>query len=280
VQPIVVLYLLWVLWLLSWLAVAIIGDSRPHRLGGLMLAFYRLTIIAASLLLFAITPWPGLDVQYRIWERAPSEETGWILSAVAFAGFVLVWWAMVERLVATKRHDSVIARGPYGVIRQPAHLGLMIAVLATAGMFGRPSSLAGAGILAIAFLVRIIVDERALRDEDPAYHDYAERVPMFLPIPKRRQPPFAQVSTLTSHAATAAARPSPAAVDVQSSAQRSEPEPTAPPVKTEAPRTGEKPVAPVEGGARPAVASVQLSLTLDQPSEEDVAALSESPSKP
>jgi protein-S-isoprenylcysteine O-methyltransferase Ste14 len=186
VQPIVVLYLLWVLWFLAWLAVAIAGDAVPHKVKGFFLFVYRLALLGATLLLFTITPWPGLDVQYRLWERAPSEEMCWLLTAVAFAGFALAWWASLSRLAAGKRQDGVVDRGPYRYVRHPAHLGLVIAACATAAMFGRHSSSAGAVMLAAIFLARILVEERALRDDEPAYDDYAERVPMLLPIPKRR----------------------------------------------------------------------------------------------
>lgn len=191
--------ILWILWILTWMAVAIAGDPAPHKLHGPLLFIYRLILVGAMLLLITITPWPGFDVQYRFWERAPSEELAWAMVAVAFLGFTLAWWATILRLVAHKRGAIVIESGPFKFVRHPFYFGLILAAFATATMFGRPSSLSGAVVMSLAFLVKILIDDYALREEEPAYDDYAERVSMLLPLPRRREraPAVARASLQT-----------------------------------------------------------------------------------
>lgn len=179
-QPIVVIYLLWVMWFLTWLAAAM-GTHWPRRkLSGPQNFIYRLTTLAATFLLFTITPWPGLDVQYRFWERALDESLSWLLVGIAFAGLCLAWWSTVHRIV--QRHREIVDNGPYGIVRHPIYLGLIIAVFATAVMFGRPSSLSGALLFTIAFVVKILIEERVLCEDSYAYDDYIGRVPMLVPF--------------------------------------------------------------------------------------------------
>ncbi len=245
-QPIVVLYLLWVLWFLTWLAVAITGDPRPHKPRGPFLFVYRLALLAATLLLFTITPWPGLDVQYRFWDHELSQTAGWALTAVAGVGFLLAWWGTVSRLIAGKQQIGVADRIPF--LRHPIHLGLIVAALATAAMFGRPSSSAGAVLFIVVFLVKILVDERKV--DEPA--DFTERVSMLRPALK----PSQEAHTAVQHVA--------------------EPQQAEPLVEQPAgtPKPAPEPV------SEPQVKPVQLKLSLDVVEKSNSSALSEADLKP
>jgi protein-S-isoprenylcysteine O-methyltransferase Ste14 len=182
VQPIVVIYLLWVVWFLTWLAAAM-GTHTPRRkLSSLENFVYRLGTLTATFLLFTITPWPGLDVQYRFWDRALNENLSWLLVGIAFAGFCLAWWSTVHQIAVRRWQREIVDNGPYGVVRQPFYVGLIIAAWATAAMFGRPSSLTGALLFTIAFVVKILIEEQAFREETYAYEDYIGRVPMLVPF--------------------------------------------------------------------------------------------------
>lgn len=181
-QPIVVIYLLWVMWFLTWLAAAM-GTHWPRRkLSGPQNFVYRLTALVATFLLFTITPWPGLDVQYRFWERALDENLSWLLVGIAFAGLCFAWWSTVHRMTVRRRHREIVDNGPYAIVRQPIYVGLIIAAFATAVMFGRPSSLSGALLFTIAFVVKILIEEQALCADSNAYDDYIGRVPMLVPF--------------------------------------------------------------------------------------------------
>ena len=90
-QPIVAIYLLWGVWILTWLAAAAGVHYAPRKLSKLQNFVYRMTTLVATLLLFTITPWPGFDVQYRFWDRALTESWSWVLVGMAFLGFSLAW---------------------------------------------------------------------------------------------------------------------------------------------------------------------------------------------
>jgi protein-S-isoprenylcysteine O-methyltransferase Ste14 len=177
------------MWFLTWLAAAT-GTHYPRRkLSSLQNFIYRLTTLAATFLLFTITPWPGLDVQYRFWERALDERLSWLLVGIAFAGFCLAWWSTVHQIAVRRRQREVVDNGPFGIVRQPIYVGLIIAAFATAVMFGRPSSLTGALLFTIAFIVKILIEEQVLREESYAHDEYIGRVPMLVPFfPTRDRP--------------------------------------------------------------------------------------------
>lgn len=263
-QPIIIICLIWIIWTLTWMAIAIAGDPGPHALKGPLLFLYRLTMLAATFLLFTITPWPGLDVQYRFWDRAPNEELGWVLVGVTLAGFVLAWWATIAKLIAHRRQQDFADNGPFRYLRQPVYLGLTLSAFATAVLFGRPSSLLGAIAMMVAFLVKILIDERVLREAVPSYEDYVERVWMFLPVPKRRDEETA------AHAAIEEAPVKEAAMSFTAENLVTEPAPESDDQDLEdlfepAPEAA---VAPQEP-PKPPVKAVQLSLTLDDLDESE-----------
>ncbi len=181
-MQIVAVYLLWGVWIFTWLAAVMGTPHSARKLSALQDFIYKIVVLAATFLLFTITPFPGFDVQYRLWDRALDESWSWVLLGVAFVGFALAWWSTLYRLAVRKRHRDVIDTGPYGLMRHPMYTGLIIAAFATAVMFGRPSSLAGATLLVLAFAVRSFIEEQVMREESSAFEDYTGRVPMFVPF--------------------------------------------------------------------------------------------------
>lgn len=284
--------LLWILWVLSWMAVAIVGDPAPHKFHGIALALYRLVLAGSMLLLFTITPWPGFDVQYRMWDRAPSDELAWSVVAVAFIGFGLTWWATILRLIARKHREVVIERGPFKYVRHPFYIGLMLAAFATAAMFGRPSAFLGAIVMSLAFLIKMMVDDHVLRADSSAYDAYAERVWMLLPVRQRESAAvaahasIAEMPVASREPVTAPSMPEPVAEAIAEAPlvvepvpqppfevaeqilPESEPEPDEPEIAMEptppaAPRGRAKSPSDVLSRA------VQLSLSLDETEDDD-----------
>jgi protein-S-isoprenylcysteine O-methyltransferase Ste14 len=186
VQPIVAIFVLWMMWILSWLALAMGAKREPRRLSSLQNTAYCAAVFVGALLLCSFTPWPGLDVQYVLWPTLKST-LGWLMVVLAFAGFCLAWWARIRRGLHWAKVDArtevfhIVETGPYKRVRQPIALGLAVAAFATAVVFGKPSSLCGALLLTIAFVVKALIEEHVLRGEMGAYDDYADRVPMLLP---------------------------------------------------------------------------------------------------
>jgi protein-S-isoprenylcysteine O-methyltransferase Ste14 len=110
--------------------------------------------------------------------------------AVRPAGLLLFasgWWlahlALRENAFALtvvrhqeERDHRVVDTGPYAVVRHPMYTGMMIVMVGLGLWLG---SLAGvlATVVPIAILaLRIVVEERVLREALPAYSLYAERV--------------------------------------------------------------------------------------------------------
>ncbi len=177
--PVVAIYILWLFWLLSWLAAALGRSHSDSALTAAQNIVYSIVVIIAGLLLFGVTPAPGWDVQYRLW-MSPRGTLGWLAAGLTFSAFCVAWWATICR--ALRRPGPVVQSGPYKVIRHPIYASLTVASLATATMLGRPSSLVGAMVLLFAFIARVFVEEHTLREESTDYDEYTARVPMLVPF--------------------------------------------------------------------------------------------------
>ena len=182
VQPIVAIFVLWLLWFLGLIATALWSSRSAKRRHPALEIGYRVLVTVGGLLMFGFHPWPGLDVQYLLW-RPLNGIAGWLLVALTFAGFVFAFWARtLPGASNTSGQSNIIETGPYSVVRHPLYTGVIIAAFASAMVFGKPSSLAGAVLLTIAFMVKILFEESVLRSETGRYDDYAERVPMLVPF--------------------------------------------------------------------------------------------------
>jgi len=185
VQPIIAIYVLWLVWFLAWLGASVGTVRIGKRLPILREIIFRVLAILGTLLLFSFTPWPGLDVQYQLW-RPLAAADGWGLVLLTFLGFAFAAWGRGQLGWSSdpshKEELRVVETGPYRLVRQPIYLGVIIAAFASALVFGRPSSLAGAALLTVAFLVKSYMEEGQMRSELGAYDDYAERVPMMVPF--------------------------------------------------------------------------------------------------
>ena len=184
-QPNFAIYVLWLIWFLSWLGAALLTNGTK-RLNLAQDVLYRMMVIVGSVtMLFGFLPDPGFDVRNTLWQPVTGA-AGWVLVAVVLVAFCVAWLARIRLGFhlpgSTRTPDLFIEAGPYKWVRHPVYACLIVGAVATALMFGRPSSLGGAVLLAIAFVVRIHFEESALRSETGSYDDYAERVPMLVPF--------------------------------------------------------------------------------------------------
>jgi len=181
VSPGAVIYLLWGLWFIVWLIVAVTARREPGTLhGGLSFLFHLIALVAALLLLMLARPWPATDLQYRLWAAGVPDGLGWVLVVFALAGFGFSGWASAHRIARLKHGAGLIDSGPYAVVRHPIYLGLIVAAAMTATLFGQPTSLLGAVLLAAALAAKVHLEERAMTDA--ATLAYRSRVPMFVPL--------------------------------------------------------------------------------------------------
>lgn len=188
--PRAVFAIIWAAWVVSWLA-ASFWSARTQKRAGTSIEFtYRVLIGLGAVLM---TPWAA-----RRLDAAPLWYTGNVgaslLAAVALAGFVLTWWARVHlgRLwssaITRKEDHHIVDSGPYALVRHPIYTGLIVALAASAIAEATPTTLGGAALLAFGFWVKARGEERFLATELGAetYAAYRRRVPMLLPLPRRR----------------------------------------------------------------------------------------------
>ena len=105
--------------------------------------------------------------------------------AAALAGLSLAAWAW--RTLASARRRGVLAvRGPYGVVRHPQYLGLIVAALGLVVPWPRPEVLIPLGILAVALWLLACREEAGMeQDLGCVWRAYAYGRPVFLPRPSR-----------------------------------------------------------------------------------------------
>jgi protein-S-isoprenylcysteine O-methyltransferase Ste14 len=181
----------WVSWFASWWAAAWWSDRAAARPPFRRELLYRGVTIVGSLLLFGYRP-PSVP-DPLLWRSTVG--AAWTLLGVAVAGFAFTWWARIHlgRLwsatVTRKAGHRVVDSGPYGIVRHPIYTGLLLAVFGTALVQGTALALAGAGIVAIGFVIKARLEERFLRAElgREAYDAYARRVPMLVPLAGTRR---------------------------------------------------------------------------------------------
>jgi protein-S-isoprenylcysteine O-methyltransferase Ste14 len=181
VSPVAAIYILWGLWFVAWLGAAAFARRERGTLHGRLAALFHLSAAAAVLmLLMIVAPWPGIDLQYRLWDRSVPETLGWILLGLALVGFGFSGWASVHRIARLQHGAQHIDTGPYAIVRHPLYLGLIVAAVLTALVFGRPTSLTGAVLLTIALTAKAHLEER--NAHGPNALAYRQRVPMLVPF--------------------------------------------------------------------------------------------------
>ena len=186
IRPSETLELIWIVWLVSWVAASFWSSPMQKRVATLETWTYRAVIIAGCLLLFPLTAWmltekPIWDVDYR---------GAYALAGVMLTGLLLTWWARLHlgRLwssVITRKEDHrIVDTGPYAFIRHPIYTGIILAALALATLKATPAAFLGMAVLSGGFWLKARFEEGFLRRElgAEAYDGYRKRVPMLIPF--------------------------------------------------------------------------------------------------
>jgi len=105
---------------------------------------------------------------------------GYILLCV---GFVLSFWvyrvnkfAEPSVRIQTDRGQKVIDSGPYAIVRHPLYLGGLIMFIGVPLALGSYWALVPMAVATVVIIVRIVLEERTLREELEGYKEYAGRV--------------------------------------------------------------------------------------------------------
>ncbi|HEY3777057.1 MAG TPA: isoprenylcysteine carboxylmethyltransferase family protein [Rhizomicrobium sp.] len=185
--PQIALNYLWIVWAISWLAMAFWSERTAKRPNFGAELPYRIVTLVGALLLFGF-----VRRSYReplgLWSLAPG--WNWVLFALCALGFLFTWWARIHlgRLwsgwITRKEGHRIVDSGPYGIVRHPIYTGLIASALATAVTKGTSVALAGAAIMTLGFWIKARLEERFLSEQlgADAYAAYRRRVPMLLPF--------------------------------------------------------------------------------------------------
>jgi protein-S-isoprenylcysteine O-methyltransferase Ste14 len=181
-RPELALTLIWLAWVVSWVAAASWAAKTVERPRGQ--TAYRILTTLGLVLLFFFWRVP------RVWRFDNGWQ--WALAGVAALGFVLCWWARLHMgklwsaSITFKEDHRVVDNGPYALVRHPIYTGISLAAFATALQEGSLIALAGAAILTWGWYVKARIEEDFLRTElgAQAYDAYAARVPMLVPFLK------------------------------------------------------------------------------------------------
>jgi protein-S-isoprenylcysteine O-methyltransferase Ste14 len=191
IWPELAVALLWLLWVLSWIAAAAFTNRTKVAMRAWPLAHARALAGLGGFLLFLphhSPRWPAAAwFVSRLWPGMSVVD--WVLVALTAAGFALCWWARVRlgRLwsstVTLKEGHRLVVDGPYALVRHPIYAGLVFATAMTAVTRASPSALIGAGLIAVTFTFNARLEEGFLREQLGAaeYDAYASRVGMLVP---------------------------------------------------------------------------------------------------
>ena len=173
--------LLWLVWLVSWLAAAYWSDRAVKGPGLKRQLTHNLLTLAGGLLLF------GVDSTGHVL-RLPAAGR-WATLGLAAAGFLFTWWARITlgrfwaRNVSRKADHRVIDTGPYALVRHPIYTGIILATIATALLKATPVAWAGVLVMTLGWYVKARLEERFLHAElGESYGAYKARVPMLVPF--------------------------------------------------------------------------------------------------
>ena len=185
-HPALLFTVIWLGWLISWMAAGLWSDRTEKRLVTWHVLVYRILIDAGVILSLPLTA-RHLGAR-RIWHVG---YTGaYLLAGVTLAGISFAWWARIHlgRLwssgVTRKQNHRVVDTGPYSLVRHPIYAGLLASALATTIAQARATALGGWILIALGLWMKARAEERFLTAElEPeAYASYRLRVPMLVPF--------------------------------------------------------------------------------------------------
>ncbi len=121
---------------------------------------------------------PGLDRRYG-WSAVPVEVI-LITDAVILGGYLIIFLVFREnsyasRIVEVDQTQKVITTGLYSIVRHPMYLGVLIMYLPTPLALGSYYGLIPMAFLPVALVLRILNEEKVLRENLNGYVEYCEK---------------------------------------------------------------------------------------------------------
>ena len=177
--------ILWLSWLVYWLAAA--QRTAPNKRMETLLegASYRIPLAIGVFL--TVFWWMPLFLRIpALWTQSPlAAGTG---LAFTVAGLCFAVWARMHLgkywsgRITLKENHRVIQTGPYAWVRHPIYSGLILALFGTAITLGTISASAGFAFMLISFVRKLKIEETWLRSQFGAeYEAYQNRVKALIP---------------------------------------------------------------------------------------------------
>jgi protein-S-isoprenylcysteine O-methyltransferase Ste14 len=177
---------LWLAWVLYWVISAFGAKTTQRRESlGSRLSHVVPLLIGVALIVWPRVPWDWLSL--RLLPPGPlNYALGFVLLALGLAFTV---WARVylgrnwSGTVTLKEGHELIRSGPYSYVRHPIYTGLLVALLGSAVACGELRALIGSGVVAGAFIRKLRIEERFMREIFPGqYQRYCAQVPALVPF--------------------------------------------------------------------------------------------------
>jgi protein-S-isoprenylcysteine O-methyltransferase Ste14 len=177
---------MWVVWASYWAVSAraakltVRRESRASRL-------LNLTPLVIGALLLAVPHVPSPLFATRILPR--SLATYFTGVALVFLGLAFAVWARRHigtnwsGTVTVKQDHELVRTGPYRIVRHPIYTGLLAAFAGSAVARGELRGVWAILLCAVAFQIRVRLEERWMRQEFGAeYASYSAEVPALIPF--------------------------------------------------------------------------------------------------
>jgi len=186
VQPSESFQVIWIGWVVSWVAASLWSGRTEKRAATREMWIYRIVIFAGAIL---IAPWTAQVLGERpAWQVGYYDTYAFV--GVMLTGLALTWWARINlgslwsSAITRKEKHRLVDTGPYAFVRHPIYTGLIIALLATAAIEATLVALLGALLIVLGLWVKARTEERFLSTElaPETYESYRRRVPMLVPF--------------------------------------------------------------------------------------------------
>jgi len=118
---------------------------------------------------------PGLDHRFG-WSHTPLWLTT-VAAAFVLGGYLMIFWTWKSNSFAggtirVEAGQRVISTGPYGIVRHPMYMGVDVWLLFTPVALGSYFALPVFALLIPLIVVRLLNEEKVLRQELPGYSEY------------------------------------------------------------------------------------------------------------
>jgi protein-S-isoprenylcysteine O-methyltransferase Ste14 len=120
-------------------------------------------------------------IEHRVHGAQVPAPAIFVADAIVLAGLALTFVVFktntfTASTVTVEPAQHVVTTGPYAIVRHPMYSASVLWFLATPFALGSPWALVPAALMSVALAVRLVDEERHLRESLPGYDGYCESV--------------------------------------------------------------------------------------------------------